>query len=125
MKFTELLDPKILRIEAYDASHFRINGRRFAHGVLLLPDVDVQPWQPARTDALDSKDLEILFDTCPQVLLIGTGADQPLPPPALLAASAARGIGLEWMRTGAACRTYNLLAGEGRRVAAGLLLDGT
>lgn len=123
MKFSELSDPRIARIEAYDATHFRINGQCFHHPVLLLPEAKVQPWPLHGPAALELTDLEALFNSQPQVLLIGVGADPSPPSPAVLAASATRGIGLEWMGTGAACRTYNLLASEGRRVAAGLFLD--
>jgi uncharacterized protein len=149
MKFSEILSANTKRIEAYDAAHFRVSGQRFEHDILLLPDAGVQPWSAlpaesahstptaddqaraelapptaqALTDSLTAAALATLFDGQPQLVIIGTGAHQLLPPPALLSAGAARGIGVEWMRTGAACRTYNLLASEGRRVAAGLLLE--
>ncbi|EIC23526.1 Mth938-like domain-containing protein [Thiorhodovibrio frisius] len=123
MKFSEILDPKALRIEAYDADHFRISGQVFAHAVLLLPPAEVQPWRSGPASTITGADLEPLFNARPQVILIGTGANHCMPPPSLMAAATERGIGIEWMRTGAACRTYNLLASEGRRVATGLLLE--
>ncbi len=123
MKFSEILAPNSLQIDAYDASHFRINGRVFAHAVLLLPDTEVQPWTLITPGTLNCGDLDLMLDTQPQVIVIGTGARALIPAPTLMAAGADRGIGIEWMQTGAACRTYNLLASEGRRVAAGLLLE--
>ena len=88
-----------------------------------LEKADLEDFEPADIRDLERADLEALLDARPQVILIGTGATPILPPPSLLAAGAEDGIGIEWMRTGAACRTYNLLASEGRRVAAGLLLE--
>ncbi|WPL17599.1 hypothetical protein Thiowin_02624 [Thiorhodovibrio winogradskyi] len=123
MKFSEILAPNALRIEAYDHEHFRISGQIFRHAVLLLPDSAVQPWAPGAEDAPTAGDLNLLLQARPQVILIGTGATQRMPPPSLMASGAEQGVGIEWMRTGAACRTYNLLASEGRRVAAGLLLE--
>ncbi|MBK1648542.1 Mth938-like domain-containing protein [Rhabdochromatium marinum] len=128
MKFSEILDPNSLRIEAYDATHFCINGRRFEHAVMLLPDARVQPWPlgvSSTPSSLTLDDLTALLDAQPQLILLGTGAQGRMPPPPLIAAGAERGIGIEWMHTGAACRTYNLLASEGRRVAAALLLQGS
>lgn len=123
MTFSELIDPEHPRIDAYDATHFRLGNQVFAHALLLLPDASILPWQAGPAEALTAEDLDPLFRAQPQILLIGTGSRSLCAAPALMAAGAARGIGMEWMRTGAACRTYNLLAAEGRRVAAGLLLD--
>lgn len=128
MKFSEILDPTSLRIEAYDAAHFRINGQIFTHAVMLLPNNVVQPWPSATIERLcksdlGKADLAALLEAQPQLIVIGTGARQRMPPPSLMAAGIDQGIGIEWMRTGAACRTYNLLAAEGRQVAAGLLLE--
>ena len=54
--------------------------------------------------------------------MLGSGASQAFPPPEAMAACLARGIGLETMTNAAAARTYNVLAGEGRRVVAGFIL---
>ena len=60
----------------------------------------------------------------PEVILLGCGANQSFPPAATLAACLSRGIGLETMTNAAAARTFNVLAGEGRRVVAGFILKG-
>jgi uncharacterized protein len=58
----------------------------------------------------------------PEVVVLGTGAAQRFPPPELARALAATGVGVEVMDTRAACRTYNILASEGRKVAAAVLI---
>lgn len=123
MKFAELLDPETPQIEAYDAEHFQIGGLRFNHSVLLLPDAPVRPWDPQPPRRLEAADLAPLLAAQPQLILLGTGRQQRMPDPEIMGRAFEQGIGLEWMSTGAACRTYNLLVSEGRRVAAGILLD--
>jgi uncharacterized protein len=68
-------------------------------------------------------DLEPAIALLPDVLLIGTGAKQVFPDPAVVAALHVARIGFEIMDTGAACRTYNVLLGEDRRVAAALMIE--
>ncbi|MCP4126357.1 MAG: hypothetical protein GY753_04760, partial [Gammaproteobacteria bacterium] len=59
----------------------------------------------------------------PQLVILGTGEEQQFPQPALYALLLNQGVGVEVMTTPAACRTYNILVSEGRRVAAALLLS--
>ena len=68
-------------------------------------------------------DFQVLFDTSPEVIILGTGRKNIFPPRELMFAFARRGIGLEIMNTPAAARTFNVLAGEGRRIAAVLYVD--
>jgi uncharacterized protein len=68
-------------------------------------------------------DFEPILALQPEVILLGTGARQQFPPAALLQAVLSRGVGLEVMATDAACRTFNVLASEYRRVAAALYTD--
>jgi uncharacterized protein len=72
---------------------------------------------------LEAADLEPVVALAPEVLLIGTGVRQVFPAAAVFAALHARRIGFEVMDTGAACRTYNVLVAEDRRVAAALLIE--
>jgi uncharacterized protein len=84
-----------------------------------MPDArhpDVGALLPAHIDAL-------LLDPLPEVVLIGTGREQHLLPAALMRQLISRRIGWEVMDTAAACRTYNILAGEGRRVLAALMIE--
>ncbi len=79
-------------------------------------------WAPGGFEGLDEAQLAMLLELDPELVILGTGERQRFPAPALLAPLYAAGIGVEVMDSGAACRTYNILLGEGRRVAAGIIL---
>ncbi len=79
-------------------------------------------WAPGGFEGLDETQLALLLKDEPELVLLGTGERQRFPAPALLAPLFAAGVGVEVMDSGAACRTYNILLGEGRRVAAGIIL---
>jgi uncharacterized protein len=81
------------------------------------------PWDAANFDALTAAHFERLVALEPEVVIFGSGARLRFAPPALLRALIERRIGVETMDTAAACRTYNVLANEGRTVVAALLLD--
>jgi uncharacterized protein len=81
-------------------------------------------WQARDVATLKPVDLEALFALKPDVVLLGTGAKQVFPPSAIRQAFAARKVGLEVMDLGAACRTFNILVQEERRVAAALFPGG-
>jgi uncharacterized protein len=86
----------------------------------------IDDWQPPAPEALSIADFRALLSLEPEVVLLGTGDRQRLPPAELYADFAARGIGLEVMDNRAACRTYNVLLAEFRDVAVALMLpEGT
>lgn len=105
-----------------DGNRLRLRGATYATSVIVMRDRVIDPWRPAPVERLTIEDFSALLEQPPEVLLLGTGATQRMPPPALFAACAARGIGLEAMDNRAACRTYNLLLSEYRNVAAAILL---
>ncbi len=80
-------------------------------------------WNCPRFEALTEGHFTQLLQTRPELVIFGSGAQLRFPPPALLRALMAQRIGVETMDTLAACRTYNILAGEGRRVTAALLIE--
>jgi uncharacterized protein len=100
----------------------RLAGRAVHGSVVVTRDAVLEGWRPPAVDALTIGDFEDLLALRPEVVLLGTGERQRLPPPALYEAFAARGIGLEVMDNRAACRTYNVLLGEFRDVAVALML---
>ena len=110
-------------ISRYNPGSVSVNEATYTESLILLPDAVIPDWGAADFDALVAGHFERLAALNPEVALLGTGGRLRFPAPALTAALVRAGIGLEVMDTGAACRTYNILAGEGRRVAAALLLS--
>lgn len=108
-------------ISAYDDGVLRIGERRLRHSVIVLPDA-LLDWPGAAVASLNIASLEPALERTPDIVVLGTGATQVFPPMRLYAALAARGVGLEVMDTGAACRTFNILVAEDRRVAAALIV---
>ena len=104
----------------YGEGFVLINGERHERNVIVLPE-QILPWSAASFDALAAADFESLLDLSLEVLLLGTGPRQRFPHPRLTSALAARRVGVEAMDLQAACRTYNILMAEDRRVAAALL----
>jgi uncharacterized protein len=98
----------------------RLRGASYTASLIVTRDGIVDDWRPPPLEQLAIEDFAPLFGQPPDVLLLGTGRRQRMPPPALFAAFAARGIGLEAMDNRAACRTYNLLLSEFRNVAVAL-----
>lgn len=112
-------------ITAYGDGWIAINGQRQTGSCLLSASDGLRPWPPSCFDDLsESHFADILsLPEPPELLIFGSGKRQRFVRPALLQALMSRRIGVETMDTAAACRTYNILAGEGRRVAAALLMS--
>jgi len=109
-------------ITHHDGDGLRVNGVAFAHSVLVPWTGPVRPW-PARTPLeLTPTHFESVLELEPEVVIFGSGERIRFVSPALYRALIERRIGLETMDTAAACRTYNVLAAEGRRVVAAVLL---
>lgn len=107
-----------------DGSVALVNERRLTGSFVIAPDRLIEAWAASDVRALAASDLAPLLALDPEVILIGSGATQAFPPAATMAACLGRGIGIEVMTNAAAARTFNVLAGEGRRVVAGFLLPG-
>jgi uncharacterized protein len=110
-------------VTAYGAGYVVVNEQRFERGLILLPDRIVEGWAAAGFAGLDQAEMRRLVELAPELVLLGTGARQRFPAPALLGPLLDARIGFEIMDLQAACRTYNILMAEGRRVAAALLFD--
>jgi uncharacterized protein len=100
-----------------------VNGERYERNLIVLPDRIVD-WEIERFEQLSKPAFEALASLPVDILVLGTGAALRFPPPGDLQALAAAGIGIEVMDTQAACRTYNVLLSEDRRVAAAVLVAG-
>jgi len=105
----------------YGEGYVMINQQRHEQSLVVLRDRLVTDWQPAGFDDLDAGDFALLADLKPEIVLLGTGERLRFPRPELTRALIEARIGLEVMDIQAACRTYNFLAAEERKVAAALL----
>lgn len=114
--------PRPAAIEAYGNGGFRFDTMSHRGSLLCLPD-GVWEWPVARADDIDRHALARVFEGSAAIdtLLIGTGTDVWLVPPELRAALRRVSIGVDTMLTGPAIRTYNIMLGERRRVAAALI----
>ena len=110
------------RVSAYAAGCVTVGAVVYAHSVVLAPGHDAKPWPPQRFSDLAAEHFEMLAALGPEIVLVGTGRRLLFPAAETLAPLTARRIGIEIMDTGAACRAYNFLLGEGRQVAAALLM---
>lgn len=116
LKFTREL-PGTLTIRSVGADGIRINDQLWRDTIALTPEQIVDAWTPAALTELSEADFEPLFELSPELVIVGTGAKIEFAPRELMFSFARRGVGFEVMDTAAAARTFNVLAGEGRRVA--------
>ena len=108
-------------VSGYGEGWVSVNGQRFTHS-LVVAHGHLSDWDCSGFDALQARHFERLASLGPEVIIFGSGQRLRFVAPALLAGVYARGMGVETMDTAAACRTYNFLLGEGRRVVAALLI---
>jgi uncharacterized protein len=108
-------------IRAYAPGILTVNDTAHRHSLIVTPE-RVLEWPPASFDDLLAMHFESIAAMRPEVVILGTGARLKFPAPFLTRALVEANIGLEVMDTGAACRTYNILMSDGRRVAAALLM---
>ena len=118
------LDPATARnaITGYGEGYVMVNRQRFERSLVVLPDRILLDWPPNRFDDLVPEHLAALAGLDREIILLGTGARQRFPRPEIMQSLIRSGVGVEVMDVQAACRTYNILLAEDRRVAAALLL---
>lgn len=107
---------------AYGDGYVSVNGVRHTRNLAVLPDRLLPDWTLATFETLSIADFELLATLDADIILLGTGRRLRFPSPDLLHPLVRLQKGLEVMDLPAACRTYNVLMGEGRKVAAGLLI---
>jgi len=110
-------------VTAYGPGYVAVGGERLTRSFLLGPDGLDAAWGPDSFDGLDAGHVAALVAIPGDVTLLGTGARQRFPAPALLRPLIEAGRGVEVMDTAAACRTYNVLVAEGRTVVAALIVE--
>jgi uncharacterized protein len=122
MKLTLHSAPGIFSVHSYAPGAIRIQGDTFTRSLIITPGRLLTDWPPQRLAELEAAHVAALAELEAEVVLIGTGATLQFPPAAVLAPLTGRGVGVEIMDTAAACRTYNVLVSEDRRVAAALII---
>jgi uncharacterized protein len=122
MKF--LLDDSsdVHAIQRYDEGRVTIRQTVYQSSLIVLPDRIITDWAPTAVDQLKVDDFHLLAKLGLEIVILGTGRLQRFPHPALTQPLMQQRIGFEIMDTPAACRTYNILVSEGRRVAAALFM---
>ena len=106
------------------ANAITIVDRELTTSFLLAPERAIEEWPVSSALALNESHVASVLELKPELVLLGTGTRQQFPPAAFMADFLRRGIGIEVMDNAAAARTYDLLAGEGRRVVAAFILPG-
>ena len=122
MKFTLEPTSKVNVIRSYSADEIHVGEHTIRSSCLVTADRLIAQWPPGSLEELTASYLETIFELRPELVLLGTGPRQRFPSAAIRSAFGTRSIGLESMDLGAACRTFNILVHEERRVAAALFL---
>ena len=123
MQFSHEIPDYAYALRSADGHQARVNERTLTQSFLLTPESLTDDWPVAAIDELTIDHLQPLIALNPAVVLLGTGTRQIFPPAAIMAACLTRGIGIEVMTNASAARTFNVLASEGRRVAAAFILE--
>ncbi len=111
-------------VTGYDASGVEINAQRFEFSLIVMPETPPRPWPVERFEDLEASHFEAIAADRPDVVVLGTGARQRFVHPRLVTSLSAMRVGVECMDSQAACRTYNILMGEGRKVTLALIIEG-
>jgi uncharacterized protein len=106
----------------YGAGYVLVNQVRYEHDLIVTPDRIIENWGAGDFDQLTPEDFRFMLSLHPELVLFGSGPTLRFPHPRLTRALIEARIGIEVMDTSAACRTYNILMAEGRRVVAALLI---
>lgn len=110
-------------VTRYEEDAVEINAVSFDYSLIVLPEVPPAKWPVNSFDALTPDNFSQLDTIHPDVVILGTGKRQRFIHPRIVAALTAKRIGVECMDNAAACRTYNILMGEGRKVALALIFE--
>jgi uncharacterized protein len=110
-------------VTAYDESGVEINAVRFGHSLIVMPETAPVAWPVSSFESLTLENFQQVDAGKPEVVILGTGKRQRFVHPKLIAPLTARHVGVEAMDSQAACRTYNILMAEGRKVALALIVE--
>ena len=106
----------------YGPGYVEVNRQRYSASLVVSAERIIVDWPAASVEALSADHLAAILELKPEIAILGTGTTFRFPEPARLALLHAARVGVEVMDTQAACRTYNILLGEGRNVVAALIV---
>jgi uncharacterized protein len=110
-------------VTGYDETGVEINALSYTTSLIVLPETAPVVWPVTSFEALTTEHFAQIDATQPDVVILGTGSKQRFVHPRLSAVLTSRRIGIECMDNQAACRTYNILMAEGRKVALALIIE--
>ena len=122
MKFAQDSQDEGYVITAYDNGSISINGKVFSQSLIVSTTKLQDNWGIETIELLQANHIEQVLSLNPELIIIGTSSKLVFPALEIYSGIIQRGIGVDFMDTGAACRTYNILMSEGRDVVAGLIL---
>jgi len=112
-----------LMVRACDDGQITVGEQIYRRSLILTPERVIPDWRPGGYEEITEQDFDVVLSLQPEIILLGTGPTLCFPPAKLSAGILATGTGFEVMDTAAACRTYNILLSEKRKVIAALLLE--
>jgi uncharacterized protein len=122
MKFAQDSQEDGYVITAYGNDTISVNGKTFSQSLILANTQFSDSWDVSAIEQLAADHIDEVLSFNPELIIIGTGSKLIFPAVEIYAAIIKHGIGVDFMDTHAACRTYNILMSEGRGVVAGLIL---
>jgi uncharacterized protein len=122
MKLTDEGTGSTLLIRSYAENEVRVGETVLRSSFLISATQLVPDWKATRVEDLGAEDIEAIVALGPEIVILGSGSKQKFPETRWLAGLLSRGIGCEVMDTGAACRTYNVLVSEDRKVVGALMI---
>lgn len=123
MKFSVADQSNGNTVHAYTDDSVVVNGVTFSRSLVIMADRIIPDWRPDAFQSLREDDFAAFVEIRPDLVILGTGQRQQFPDPRLYRPLIEAGIGIEIMTTPAACRTYNILTSEGRKVIGALLFS--
>jgi uncharacterized protein len=115
--------PSLNTVTRYDAQYIEINEHKYESSIFLMPEGEVQAWPVRRFADIGASNLQHILEIKPALVIFGSGQRLRFLKPAVIQDLMKARIGFETMDTQAACRTYNILMGEGRHVMGLFLLE--
>ena len=114
---------ELLLIRGYAENGVTIGDKAYQSSLIICPNRIIEDWHPRSAADLAAEDFRLMLELETELVLLGTGARMRFPPQSITQPLIQRSVGLEVMDTAAACRTYNVLAHEGRNVVASLIIE--